>query len=434
MVKTERFISVEQTNLIILAVRLISVSGGVLWAVTPQLYTINCNKVYLIFIYNIIIAIYTVFFIVRFFIPKKENKTCYFCLFTFIFDEIVISYFIYNTGGESSPFYSGYFVIISLSAFVLGTRMALITAVFGALSFIAANAYYGIGLYNVLELIYRIVPLIIMAFPPGILSEISEKYIKEIDNLNETLSIKNKELKDSLDKIEKMQQQLLKREKEKVFLELTESVAHKFRNPLMSIGGMAELIDKKIKNIEGADSIRKYAEHIKIESRKLSILLDNLLQMSDTTVEMKFTSIQKIIDNVLNEFNYKIKNYNVTLKKDIDMNVPPIRIDEKRLRTALRNILEESLEAMKNGGLLSIRMYATEEDKEKTVEIEIKDTSIGIPKEILENIFQPFKSGGDVKKGVALPIAKHSIELIGGVLQIDSKIGKGTTFKIILPI
>ncbi len=432
MVKTERFISVEQTNLIILAVRLISVSGATFWSIIPQLYTINCEKVNLIFIYNIIIFIYTIFFIIRFFIPKKEGETCLFCFLTFIFDEIVISYFIYNTGGETSPFYSGYFVIISFAAFVLGTRMAILTAIFGAFSYIAANAYYGIGLYNILDLIYKVVPFIIMAFPTGILSEISEKHIKEIDSLNERLSVQNKELEESLNKIEKMQKQLIKREEEKAFLELAENIAHRFRNPLMSIGGMANLIDKKISKVKDAQDIKKYTEHIKTESKKLSVLLDNLLQMSDTSTDLKFTAVQNVINRVINEFSDKIKSYNIDLKQEIDDNTPPIRLDERRLYTALKNIIEESLEAMKNGGELFVGMKYNDNEEQKTIEIEISDSSIGIPDEMLQDIFKPFKSGGDVKKGVGLPIAKHSIELMGGMLQIDSKIGKGTTFKITL--
>ncbi len=434
MVKTERFISIEQTNLILLTIRLISVTGGIFWAIMPQLYTVNCNKLYLIFIYNVIIAIYALFFIVRFFVQKKDDKTCFFCLFTFLFDELVISYFIYATGGETSPFYSGYFVIISFTAFILGTRMAIITALFGGVSFVFANSYYGIGLYNILEYVYKIAPFFIIAYPTGILSDIAEKHIKEIDTLNDTLNAKNKELEESLNKIESMQKQLLKREKEKVFLELTENVAHRFRNPLMSIGGMADLIEKKIKNTDNESNIKKYVEHIKIESKKLSILLDNLLQMSDTSIELKFASIQKITNKVLEELQDKINSYNITIKKDVDEKIPPTRIDERKLYIALRNIIDESLESMKSGGTLTIKVIHSKEEKDGMIEISIKDTGLGIPKEILENIFQPFKSGGDVKKGVALPIAKHSIELIGGVLQIESKVGEGTVFKILLPV
>jgi signal transduction histidine kinase len=434
VVKTERFISIEQTNLIILAIRLVSISGSVVWAVSPQLYTVNCNKAYLILVYNIIIFIYTAFFILRLFIKQKGDSSCYFCLSMFLLDDIVISYFIYITGGASSPFYSGYFVTIAFSAFVLGTRMALFTAVFGAASYIIATSYYGIGAYNTLEIIYRIVPLFIIAFPTGILSNIAEKHIREIDSLNETLNKQNVQLEESLNKIEKMQKQLLKREKEKAFLDLTESIAHRFRNPLMSIGGMADVMEKKIKKSKDTLGIEKYVQHIKTESKKLSQLLDNFLQMSDTSVNMKFASIQKIVDDVFEKFEHKMASYNIKLKKNIDAKIPPIRIDEKRFKIALSNIIEESIETMKNGGTLSLDIHVNENNDEKVLEIEIADTSVGMPKEILENIFKPFESGGDVKKGVSLPIAKHSIELIGGILEVDSKIGKGTTFKIILPI
>jgi len=88
---------------------------------------------------------------------------------------------------------------------------------------------------------------------------------------------------------------------------------------------------------------------------------------------------------------------------------------------------------MKHGGELTISVKKSQ-TIENSMEIIIKDTGPGIPKNILKNIFKPFESGGSVKKGIGLPLAKHSIEILGGELYIESEIGIGTTFKIILPV
>lgn len=430
--KTERFISIEQTNLLILAVRLISVAGAIIWATMPQLYVINCNKIHLVFIYNLIIAAYTLFFIVRFFIPEGENRACNFCLASFLFDDLVVSYFIYNTGGSTSPFYSGYFVIITITAFVLGTKPAIITAVFGAIAYSVVQTYYGLGFYNAIEIFYRIIPFVIIAFPTGILSEALSKHMNKVNQLNETLKNKNLELEESLKTIENMQKQLLKREKEKAVLELTENIAHRLRNPIMSIGGMAEILDKKIDKIESAKELKKYANYIKIESRKLSSLSDNLLQMSDTSIDMKFVSIPQTINRILNRYTELIKRYNIKLNMDMDFNIPPIRTDEKKLKLVIRNIVENSIENMKTGGILSIRIKHL--IKDKILEIDISDTGMGMTTAMLKNLFKPFESGGDVKKGIGIPIAKHTVEMMGGALEVKSEVGKGTSFKIILPV
>ncbi len=431
--KTERFISIEQTNLLILIVRLISVSGAIIWAIIPQLFVVNCNKVHLIFIYNLIVGIYTFFFIIRFFIPEGENRACNFCLATFMFDSLVVAYFIYNTGGSNSPFYAGYFVVITIAAFVLGTKSAIITALFSAVTFTVAQIYYGLGLYNAIEILYRVIPLIIIAFPTGILSDVLGKHMEEVNQLNKTLQKKNIELEDSLKTIENMQRKLLEHEKEKAVLELTENIAHRLRNPIMSIGGMADILDKKIDKMDNAKDLKKYADYIKIESRKLSALSDNLLQMSDTHVELKFVSISQITKRIIGKLKNRMEKYGIELKTDIDLNIPPVRLDTKKLTVAIKNIMENSIENMKNGGTLFVGIKYNKEN-DKIITIEISDTGVGMTKDILKNIFEPFKSGGDVKKGIGIPIAKHSVELMGGVLEIESEVGKGTDFKIILPV
>lgn len=339
----------------------------------------------------------------------------------------------YNTGGSSSPFYAGYFVTITFSAFVVGTKFAVLVSIFAAISFTVAQRYYGLGIYNVIDILYHVVPFVIIAFPTGLLSDVIEKYVERINQLNGTLGIKNIELEQSLKKIESMQKQLLEREKEKAMLDLTESVAHRLRNPIMTIGGMADILDRKISKAKNAKDFKKYIDYIRSESRKLSMLADNLLNMSNTKLNLKFASIPQILNKILDGFKAKMKKQNIELKTDIDASTPPVRTDEQKLTIALTNIIEDSIESMTGGGTLFVELYYIRE-KEKTIEINISDTGLGMPKEMLENLFKPFKSGGDVKKGIGLPIAKHSIELIGGILEVDSKPGIGTKFKIVLPV
>ncbi len=429
LMKTESFISIEQTNLLLLIVRLVSVCGAIVWAIIPQLFVVNCNKIHLVFVYNIIIAVYTTFFIVRFFIPEGEKRACNFCLATFLFDDLVVSYFIYNTGGSSSPFYAGYFVVITIAAFVLGTRAAIITAIFGAFSFAVVQTYYGLGLYNAIEVLYRVIPLIIIAFPTSILSDALAKYIEKVSHLNGILYEKNAKLEESLQTIENMQKRLLEHEKEKAVLEFTENIAHRLRNPIMSIGGMAEILDKKIDKIESAKELKKYADYIKIESRRLSSLSDNLLEMSSRDLELKFVSIPQVIKKILAKFENRIKKYNIELKIDMDLNMPPARVDLQKFSTAIGNIVEYGIENMKNGGTLSVGVRHIISDK--MIEIEISNTGMGMAKDMIDNMFEPFKAGDE---GVGLPIAKHSIELMGGMIEAKSEIGKGMSFKIILPV
>ncbi len=433
MIKTKQFIDITKTNLLILSVRLFSVAGAILWVTNPNLYIATINKQHLIYAYNAIIFVYISFFIVRLTLPRSTVKCEYFCLFTFIFDQIVISFFTYNTGGFSSPFYSGYFVVITFSAFVLGIRNAFVTAFFGALFYVIFNYSYGIGLYNIADILYRIVPFFVIAYPTGVLSDRLEKHLIEIEKLNNQLKERNIKLQETLKEMEEMHKQLIKHEKEKAMLDLAESVAHRLRNPLMSLGGIATILDKKIKKGSDLSELQKYVEYIKNESKNMSELLNNLLEMSDRNIQLSFVSIENLINNVLNEFKENIKQNNIEVDINLEKDLPPIRTDKNKLKISLRNIIDNCIKAMKHGGKLTIQAKRAE-GIENALEITIKDTGPGIPKDILKNIFEPFESGGSVKKGIGLPLAKHSIEILGGELYIESEIGIGTTFKIILPM
>jgi len=190
---------------------------------------------------------------------------------------------------------------------------------------------------------------------------------------------------------------------------------------------------KKIKKNADKKEIQKYIEYIKNESKNMSELLNNLLEMNDTNLELNFISLENVIRSVLMDFEEQIKQYSIKLKMEIEEHLSPIRSDKNKLKISLRNIIDNCVKVMKHGGELTISVKKSQ-TIENSMEIIIKDTGPGIPKNILKNIFKPFESGGSVKKGIGLPLAKHSIEILGGELYIESEIGIGTTFKIILPV
>jgi len=434
MVKTEYFISYIKTNFLMLIVRLISNSGAIIWIAASDVISIQ-DKYIILIVYSATTFIYSIFFIIRFFVEEKDQETCLFCIFTFLIDQIVVSYFIYNTGGYSSPFYSGYFVVITLAAFVLGLRSAIIVSIAAALFFTLFNIKYDTTFYDYLDLIYRIVPLIIIAFPTGILSDIASKHIKEIDSLNEKLEVKNEKLEKSLIQIETMQKQLLEREKEKALIELTENVAHHMRNPLMSLGGMANVMNKSLKKKKNIEDITKYAQYIESESKKLSTVLDNLLQISNKTLDLKFVSINNVINKLTGNFEDEIKSKGIRLVVETDNTIPPIRLDEKKISIAINNIIDHCLQFIKKDDILKVETkYNKDYIPKKTVYVKILCTGVVIHKDVLKNIFEPFVAGDDTKRGLGLPIAKHSIELLGGTLDIESQVDKGTTFTVTLPV
>lgn len=431
MVRTERIIPISYTNLIILAIRLMAVSGALIWAVYYKPAGFTKIAPYIIYIDLFIIYIYILFFIMRFYFFKRSKI---FCLSTFIFDQFVISYFLYNTGGYFSPFYAGYFVTITMAAFVIGLQASIITAVSGMIFFIIANIKYGVSLYNWFDIIYRITPFIMIALPTGILSYKANNFIESINSLNNKLQIKNKELNESLQTIESMQTQMLEREKEKAMLELTESMAHRIRNPLMSLGGIAAILDKKLK--KGADSkdLIKYLEYIKQESKKLDKVLITMFNISDRTLDLKQLSINNIIKSkVITNLMQSTKSRGISLSAQLDDKVPLMKLDEKKINIALSNIIKYYISTMNKGEAITIKTHYNENLRPPIVIISISGSGIGVPEEMMSNLFKPSVYEGE-SKDLDLPIAKRFIEMLGGVLKIKSKVDEGTKFTITLPV
>ncbi len=316
----------------------------------------------------------------------------------------------------------------------MGLRASLITAAAGMIFFVLANIKYGVSIYNWFDIIYRIVPFIMIALPTGILSYKADNFIERIDSLNNKLQIKNKELNESLQTIENMQAQLLEREREKAMLKLTENMAHRIRNPLMSLGGIATILDKKLKKGVDKKELIKYIEYIEQESKKLDKVLVTMLNISDQTLDLKQLSINNIIKNrVSTDLMHSIKSHGINLSIQLDDKVPLIQLDEKKINIALSNIIKYYISTMDRGESITIKTHYNENLRPPVVIISIYGSGIGMPEEMVNKLFKPsvYEEGGE---DLDLPIAKRFIEMLGGVLKITSKVDEGTKFTITLPV
>ena len=122
-------------------------------------------------------------------------------------------------------------------------------------------------------------------------------------------------------------------------------------------------------------------------------------------------------------------NKKILILKSYDANLPLCRIDSNLIKQAILNIIINAEQAMENGGELMVR---TTRDK-KYIQIDITDTGTGIPKDIIDKIFQVYFSTKKTGTGLGLPTAKRIIEDHRGTISVQSEEGKGTNFSITLP-
>ncbi len=113
--------------------------------------------------------------------------------------------------------------------------------------------------------------------------------------------------------------------------------------------------------------------------------------------------------------------------------MPPVWIDEKQIQQVLFNVILNAIQAMKDGGTLVIETDPLARDSNKYVRVRIIDTGPGIPEGELEKIFVPFHTTKTQGTGLGLPICRQLLEQHGGEIDIESKLGEGTTVTILLP-
>jgi PAS domain S-box-containing protein len=209
---------------------------------------------------------------------------------------------------------------------------------------------------------------------------------------------------------------------------LLADMAHEINNPLMIISGNAELSlmegvkDPKIKNV---------LEIILDECFLAEDIIQRLLKYSRLgKVDKAPVNVAKAIDLITGILEHQFRMSNIEFAKNIGPDLPAVRANEKQLQEVFMNIIRNAADAMPDGGQIAIRTSRYR----KFLKIEIKDTGEGMSKKVLGRIFEPFFTTKQKGTGLGLAVCHSIIQEHSGDLVYDSKVGKGTTATILLPI
>ncbi len=212
--------------------------------------------------------------------------------------------------------------------------------------------------------------------------------------------------------------------------ELVMKIAHEIRNPLGSIELFAGLLQSDLKDSEQG----QYAGRISKSVRTLVNTLDNMLSFAkELKPNLASHSIKQVVDEISEEFTGYIRNNNVTLKTILKEDYK-VSIDKGLFRQALINLLINAVQAMPEGGEIVLEVTEEKRGDIKMLSLRLSDAGIGIAKELLPNIFEPFYSTKDRGTGLGLSISASIIKAHKGSISVESSPGKGTVFTILLPI
>jgi PAS domain S-box-containing protein len=222
-----------------------------------------------------------------------------------------------------------------------------------------------------------------------------------------------------------LQEDLIKSAKFTVIGQLASAVGHELRNPLGVIKNSVYYLNMILKD----DANEKIFKHLKILDKKINSadnIISNLLDLTKQKAPtLQLTDLNKTVTNVLSHLTVP---ENIVL--DIKLSkIPKSLLDEEQIQRVMQNLIMNSIQAMTEGGKLTIQ--TTKQDE--TLKLIVKDTGVGIPKEYIADLFTPLFTTKAMGIGLGLVICKQIVEGHNGTITVKSKVGKGSEFIVELP-
>ena len=250
--------------------------------------------------------------------------------------------------------------------------------------------------------------------------------------------------------IQATQEQLAQAEKLNAVGRLASGVAHEVKNPLGIIRQGIDYLEGKLPPSEKDvfEVFQMMKDNIDRTDRIVRLLLDF---SRASKLEKRLTDVNSILETSLTLVSYKVNEGNVEVVKEFGEDLPKISVDKGRLEQVFINLFLNAVDAMPKGGKIIVRSYLTQltrlssgigrrsEDHfslgEKAVMVEVEDTGEGIPEENLKKVFDPFFTTKIGKgSGLGLSVTKNIIVMHKGVIEIKSKVGKGTKVSVAMKI
>ncbi|MFH1548259.1 MAG: ATP-binding protein [Candidatus Omnitrophota bacterium] len=240
-----------------------------------------------------------------------------------------------------------------------------------------------------------------------------------------------------LKKMQKMQEELRKLDRLSALGQLAAEVAHEVKNPLGIIKNSAQILESSpLDEIKRKEIVNFIIE----EAERINKVVDNFLQFARPPKTRKQkTNIIEVLNRTVQLVSDTLTKNNIEVIKEYKGTVLLIRTDQSQLQQLFLNLTLNAIEAMSEGGRLKISAQlefekAPRHTKEKWIQIIFSDTGRGVSAKLKKKIFEPFYTTREHGTGLGLSISRKIVENHGGKITLESKVGKGSSFKILLPV
>lgn len=214
--------------------------------------------------------------------------------------------------------------------------------------------------------------------------------------------------------------------------EMAAALAHEIRNPLASISGSIQMLKQ---DLPPDEHIYKLMQIVMRGKDQLENFLKDFLLMARPAPGTKEEiDIKDIINDVVESIHY-VPDWHEPLQVVIHLAAPPLHMhaNKTEIRQVIWNIILNAVQAMPEGGVLTIEASTTQIEERGGIEISIRDTGCGMTEQVLEKAFQPFYTNRDVGTGLGLAVVNRIMEGYQGRIHMQSKPGEGTLCRVWLP-
>ncbi|MBI4970880.1 MAG: PAS domain S-box protein [Candidatus Omnitrophica bacterium] len=233
---------------------------------------------------------------------------------------------------------------------------------------------------------------------------------------------------------QKLENMLLQSEKMSAVGQLAAGVAHEINNPLGIILGFSQGL---VKRMQPKDPLEMPLKSIEREALRCKTLVQSLLTFSRVEKTGKDEiNLNQAIDGALTLIFPQGRVTNVLIEKRLDETIPKIVANQNQIQQVMINLCNNAIDAMPQGGKVIVSTRKVLFQGNNWIAIDVEDNGAGIPPAVLPEIFNPFFTTKEVGKGtgLGLSLVHEIIERHGGRIDVQSEVGKGTVFQVLLPI
>ncbi|KAA0546652.1 PAS domain S-box protein [Bacillus sp. BGMRC 2118] len=224
-----------------------------------------------------------------------------------------------------------------------------------------------------------------------------------------------------------MEERLKKSDTLNVVGELAAGIAHEIRNPMTALKGFIQLLEANVK-----EDFTLYFDVITSELKRIeSIITEFLILAKPQAIQYQKRSIEKIVKDTVDLLTPQAALNNIQIYLNVDDQLPELYCEPNQLKQVFINIVKNGIEVMPEGGFMSVTILRENVD---TIKVSIKDCGCGIPIDKIKRLGEPFYTTKERGTGLGLMVSYKIISEHNGKIEVESTVGEGTTFHIMLPV